>query len=668
MIYAMVPGSALVINLIINWELFKKYGFSIKGNDEKKWVHVRYNYFVLAACGYFLVDMTWGILYEHKEVQAFFPIIYFLTVLYFLFMLLTMLTWTRYIVAYLDRKGLRNDILLYGVWSMFTIGLVFLLLNPFHHLMFFYNEANEYVGEKGKNITFFLQIAFYTVVYIYMLYVAHKSTGRQKIRYKTVAVTSVVLGISLTLQILFALHPSYALGLIFGICLVHSFVQSSEKKEKEIHDHIASTMAKDYEAIFYIDIESGEYLTFAKSEKYMSINATALEKDFFQEAYDSIDECVFPEDKEYAKAFYNKETMLRNLEGKRSFSFKYRVMVYEKPRFFLFTVMHDTSSKHLIFYEKDIDDELNAEKINKENQKKTITFGQIAESLASNYDAIYYVDIANSSYVNYMVSNIFGELEITKSGDDFFKESIENIPKIIHHQDRDAVCDFLNKDNLISLLDNQKDTSIDYRIIVNGKPRFTRMVVRKTSDSTHFIVGVEDVDAEVKKQMQQLRALKTEKELARRDELTGVKNKTAYKELEESAQGNIDHGMDYLNFGLVVCDTNNLKQINDTLGHAAGDEYIRASARLLCDIFVHSPVFRVGGDEFVVFLRGNDYTQRHELMNQLHSQVLENKRIGAGVILAAGMSEYKPETDCFVSDVFERADKEMYEDKQRLKA
>ncbi len=55
-------------------------------------------------------------------------------------------------------------------------------------------------------------------------------------------------------------------------------------------------------------------------------------------------------------------------------------------------------------------------------------------------------------------------------------------------------------------------------------------------------------------------------------------------------------------------------------------------------------------------------------MNQLHSQVLENKKIGAGVILAAGMSEYKLETDCFVSDVFERADKEMYEDKQKLKA
>ncbi len=194
------------------------------------------------------------------------------------------------------------------------------------------------------------------------------------------------------------------------------------------------------------------------------------------------------------------------------------------------------------------------------------------------------------------------------------------------------------------------------------------MIARKTSDGTHFIIGVENIDEEIKREKQHLRDLKTEKELARRDELTGVKNKTAYKELESSVQANIDNGMDYLTFALIVCDTNNLKIINDTQGHAAGDEYIKASARLLCDIFVHSPVFRIGGDEFIVFLRGSDFSSRHELMDKLRGQVLENKRTGAGVILASGMAEYKPESDSFVSDIFERADKDMYEDKQRLKS
>ena len=114
-------------------------------------------------------------------------------------------------------------------------------------------------------------------------------------------------------------------------------------------------------------------------------------------------------------------------------------MVKEEPRYFLFTVMRESNSQYLIFYEKDIQDELEAEKAQKENQKKTITFGQIAESLASNYDVIYYVDIADSTYVGYEVNNLYGQLEISESGEDFFRDSIENIPQVVDKRDSDKV-------------------------------------------------------------------------------------------------------------------------------------------------------------------------------------------------------------------------------------
>ena len=667
MLYSMIPASMLIINLILNWQSIRKYGFREKKQNQGKTVPVRYNCFILAANCYFFVDMAWGIMYENHDVPALFPFIYYLTVFYFLFMLVTMLTWTRYIVAYLDRDNRRSKVMLYGVWIMFLIGVVCLMINRFSHFIFSYNEAHEYIGETGRNISFILQIVFYTVISVYMLYVTHNSIGRQKVRYKAVAVTSIVLGVFLIFQIIYAFLPYYATGLMIGICLVYSFVLSGEKKEKEVRDHIASVMAKDYEAIFYIEIESGEYLTFSQSRSYMSINASARGKDFFKEALESIDGCVYPDDREYAKSLYNKETILNSIDGKKSFSFKYRVMVNEEPRFFLFTVMRESNSQYLIFYEKDIQDELDAEIAQKENQKMTITFGQIAESLASNYDEIYYVEIADSSYIRYEVNNLYGQLEISKSGEDFFRDCLEYIPQVVHKRDVEQVCEFIDKDNMISALENHKDYSMTYRLIISDKPQYVRMTVRKSSDGTHFIIGVENIDDEIQKEKQHLKELKTEKELARRDELTGIKNKTAYKELEKSVQGNIDNGMDYLDFGLVVCDSNNLKQINDTQGHAAGDEYIRASARLLCDIFVHSPVFRVGGDEFIVFLRGNDFECRLELMEKLRGQVLENKRTGTGVVLASGMSEYRPESDNFVSDIFERADREMYEDKQRLK-
>ena len=668
MLYAITPTAMLILILILNWELLANYGFFEKKQDTQNVVHVRYNWFLLASCSYLIVDMTWSLLYAHKEVQAFFPFIYYLTDLYFIFMLLTMLTWTRYMVAYLNKGGRSSRVLVYIVWALCIIGVVCLILNRFYHLMFSYNEKNEYIGEVGRNVSFLLQIVFYEAITTYMIYVANNSNGRQKFRYKVVAATSMVQGIFLTFQIIYALFPCYAVGLLIGISMIHTFVQSGEKKDKEIRDNIAYAMAEDYEAIFYIDLESGEYMTFSKTKKFMSMNIMTLGKDFFKEALEGITKTTYPGDLEYAKQFYNKETLLKFLENRTSFSFKYRVLINNEPRYFLFTVMRDKNLQYIIFYEKDIEDELKAERTQKENQRKTITFAQIAESLATNYDLIYYVDITNSSYVCYQSNEIFGQLEVNKAGEDFFGGSLSNIQKLVHEQDREKLAEFITKENMIATMENHKNCSVNYRMIVSGKVQYTRMTVRKSSDNTHFIIGVENVDDEIKKERKRLRELKTEKELARRDELTGVKNKTAYKELEQSVQENMDNGLDYLSFALVVCDANNLKQINDSHGHNAGDEYIRASANLLCNIFVHSPVFRVGGDEFVVFLRGNDYFYRDELMEKLRNLVLENKQRGTGVTLASGIAEYNSETDNFVSDIFNRADKEMYEDKKKLKS
>lgn len=220
---------------------------------------------------------------------------------------------------------------------------------------------------------------------------------------------------------------------------------------------------------------------------------------------------------------------------------------------------------------------------------------------------------------------------------------------------------------MISALKNHKRSSIDYRIVIDSRTHHVRMTVRKTGDGTHFIVGVENIDADVRREKRHLKALNTEKELARRDELTGVRNKTAYHELERSIQTEIDSGTEDQPFALVVCDANDLKRINDTEGHVAGDDYIKQSAAFLCDIFSHSAVFRVGGDEFVVFLSGSDYANRENLMQKLRTQVVENQKSGAGPILASGLAVYMPEDDSLVTEVFDRADKEMYENKQRLK-
>ena len=149
------------------------------------------------------------------------------------------------------------------------------------------------------------------------------------------------------------------------------------------------------------------------------------------------------------------------------------------------------------------------------------------------------------------------------------------------------------------------------------------------------------------------------------DPLTGVKSKHAFSMQESAMEKQIADG-EAGEFSVVVCDVNGLKMINDTLGHKAGDEYIRRASAMICEIFQHSPVFRTGGDEFVVILKGRDYLIRKELVLALHDRSVAH--IGSGeVVISGGLSDYKPGEDFSFRDVFERADALMYEEKQLLK-
>ncbi len=303
----------------------------------------------------------------------------------------------------------------------------------------------------------------------------------------------------------------------------------------------------------------------------------------------------------------------------------------------------------------------------KSEEMKNITFGQIAESLASNYDSIYYVNANDSSYAGFSAKNDQDGLTIDRTGEDFFTDTKENIPKIIHLQDQVRLAALLDRDYLLSALEDRKMYTVTYRITEGERAGYTRMSVRKTSDSAHFIIGVENIDDEIRKEHEHVQALNTERELARRDELTGTRNKTAYFELEESVQKSIESGMEEPFFAIAIFDINDLKKVNDEEGHKAGDDYIKSAAKLICDTFDHSPVFRIGGDEFVIFMQGDDYNDRDDLMLRFHEQILENILNGHGPIIASGMAEFIPESDKSVSAVFERADDNMYNDKRDLK-
>ncbi len=159
------------------------------------------------------------------------------------------------------------------------------------------------------------------------------------------------------------------------------------------------------------------------------------------------------------------------------------------------------------------------------------------------------------------------------------------------------------------------------------------------------------------------RKLENAQNRANIDALTGIRNKAAYVEFESNLNKSISE-KGWVQFAITIFDVNNLKTINDTLGHQAGDNYICEACKIICTKFKHSPVFRIGGDEFIAISQGEDYEHIDELLNYFTESNLEAVKKG-GIVIACGMSRYDNEGS--VAPVFKSADEKMYVNKEYLK-
>ena len=155
------------------------------------------------------------------------------------------------------------------------------------------------------------------------------------------------------------------------------------------------------------------------------------------------------------------------------------------------------------------------------------------------------------------------------------------------------------------------------------------------------------------------------------DALTAVRNKWAYASYIEDLQASMDEDSSQMKFAVGVFDCDDLKAVNDEYGHDKGDVYLRKASHLMCRVFQHSPVFRIGGDEFSVIFQNDAFEEREALLAEFKKAMEEinasTKNPWEQVRVSYGISVYDPELDGAVIDVVRRADKNMYENKRNRK-
>jgi len=426
------------------------------------------------------------------------------------------------------------------------------------------------------------------------------------------------------------------------------------------YSKIASSLASRYEVIYYIDTDTDEYIQYSSSEEYAKLGTTKKGDDFFRDAENDIREYIHPDDMHRILSQLRKDTLMGNLRKKGSLSLSYRQFLDGRQQHVNMLLVHPRNDvHHIVMGVFNIEEQYSREQsIREEGQ----TFSDMAMALARRYEVIYRVNIITDEYVEYNASDQYAKLKIGAKGKDFFSETQINMKKDIYHEDLPMMSVSMQKDNLLNSLDSSGKTVLNYRLMLDGRAQYVSLyAVRPTDDSDHIIIAVANVDAAKRMELAYQNAV----DMANRDALTGVKNKRAYVQAEMDLDEQLTNHV-RPEFSIVVCDVNGLKTVNDTKGHNEGDDFICRSCGIICGIFKHSPVFRIGGDEFAAILRGQDYEHRQMLMEQFQS-ALDNDLYDGVPMLAVGMSDFDPAYDLRVQDVFERADALMYKNKESRK-
>ena len=435
-----------------------------------------------------------------------------------------------------------------------------------------------------------------------------------------------------------------------------------------VYESILGALSKDYFNLYYVDTETGEYVEYGFRTERGERTIEKRGADFFAETRENARSFIYEEDLERFMAAVDKEKLLAEIRRHGSYIYHYRLMLDGVPTYVSMKATRvDGDSRHIIIGVSNVDtqvkDRMAAERA-AEEEKLYLRLS----ALNGNLIVLYFIDPRSGQYTEYSSSKDYKRLGIAKQGEDFFQTAYENSLWTVHPEDQALFHAQVTKENVLEAVRSSGVFVMDYRLMSGDLPTYVQLKAAMVEENGKemLIVGLLNQDVQIRQEQEYARKLSVARKMAVVDPLTGVKNKHAYMQWEEKINEKIRSG-EQGPFAVVVCDINNLKTVNDLLGHQEGDACIKKSCARICGIYNHSPVFRIGGDEFVIILSGEDYARRASLLEQVSYLPKDCSKIRIGETISAGMAEYKKSQHSSMLSVFEEADKAMYERKQYLK-
>ena len=433
-----------------------------------------------------------------------------------------------------------------------------------------------------------------------------------------------------------------------------------------VFTRVAQSLARGYTDLYYVNMDTDEFIEYHTDDDYGVLTEARRGADFFEGCKRDVKLYVHPEDQPAFVQAMNRRFLTEALDRTKVFELVYRRIKGGEPFYVRMKVSRmEDDKRFIVLAVSDIDEQVKQRRAEERMLEERIVYARL-HAITGNFLCVYVVEPDTGRYREFNATAGYEtDFAQKKEGTDFFG-TVRSAGDIFNHpEDQKHFLSVFTKENVMAEIERNGIFTLGYRVMIEGRPRYVQLkaAMVEEKEGPRLIVGLNDIDAQVRQEKEFERRIAKAHTEASIDALTGIKNRHAYAVVEERMNRQIrEHSQPP--FSITILDVNDLKTVNDLYGHQAGDQRIREACRIICDIFKHSPVFRIGGDEFAVISQSNDYKSIEELLGKVREHNAEAARTG-GSVIACGMSKF--DNDASVAAVFKRADHNMYENKKALK-